>query len=273
MTTLYYSVLRYRPSYLLEEQINIGLLFVIPETEEVFFCFPNKLARITQFYAEADLPIIRKYLYAFKSKSQKAIGKVELFDNFIPKDASSLYFSEPIKGIFPDTKATIDYYKNLYFKPYEDLETGRKDDAYLKKNFEAKLEAISPYKQQLFKRNVKVENAVATTTFEFVWQNGQTNFVKTIGLDLANTSNIQKKAFRWYGELSSLNETLIDANIDILVSRPSAKDLFKAYDDALKLLDDMKVSHRIKEEGDFDAYIAYAVETVIALPNLDFIGV
>jgi hypothetical protein len=111
---------------------------------------------------------------------------------------------------------------------------------------------------------------VATTTFEFVWQNGQTNFVKMIGLDLANTSNIQKKAFRWYGELSAPNEKLIDANIDILVSRPSAKNLFKAYDDALKLLDNMKVSHRIKEESDFDTYVDNAVQTVTSLPNQDF---
>ena len=70
--SLYYSVLRYRPSYLLKEQINIGLLFVLPETEEVIFLFPNKLARITQFYAAADLPLLRKYLYALKSKSKKA---------------------------------------------------------------------------------------------------------------------------------------------------------------------------------------------------------
>lgn len=271
MTTLYYSVLRYRPSYLLEEQINIGLLFVIPETEEVYFYFPNKLARVTQFYAEADLPIIRKYLYAFKSKSKKAIGTVELFDNFIPKDASSLYFSKPVKGTFPDNKAAINYYKKLYFQPYEAIEVGRKDDAYLRKNFETKLEAISPYKKQLFHRNIKIKNVVATTKFEFAWQNGQTNFVKTIGLDLSNTANIQKKAFRWYGELSALNETFIDSNIDILVSRPSKKNLFKAYDEALKLLDKMTISHQIKEEAEFDAYIRHAAETVTTLPTLDFI--
>jgi hypothetical protein len=56
-----------------------------------------------------------------------------------------------------------------------------------------------------------------------------------------------------------------------LVSRPSKKDLFKAYDDALKLLDSMKISHQIKEENDFDAYILYATETVTTLPKLDFI--
>jgi hypothetical protein len=268
--SLYYSVLRYRPSYLLEEQINIGLLFVIPETEEVIFAFPNKLARITQFYAEADLPILRKYLYALKSKSKKVIGSVELFDNFIPKDASSLYFSEPTSGTYINKEATIDYYKQLYFKSYEEVDLGRKDDAYLKKVFEAKLDTISSYKKQLFKKNVNVKNAVATTKFEFAWQNGQTNFVKIIGLDLSNTSNIQKKAFRWYGELSTLNETFVNSNIDILVSRPSKKELFKSYDDALKLLDNMKVSHRIKEEEDFDAYVHYATETVTALPKLDF---
>ena len=268
--SLYYSVLRYRPSYLLEEQINLGLLFVIPETEEVYFYFPNKLARVTQFYVEADLPIIKKYLHAFKRKSKKAIGTVELFDNFIPKDASSLYFSKPVKGTFPDNEAAIDYYKKLYFKPYEEVDLGRKDDAYLKKIFETKLDTISPYKKQLFKKNVNIKNAVATTKFEYAWQNGQTNFVKIIGLDLSNTSNIQKKAFRWYGELSTLNETFVNSNIDILVSRPSKKELFKSYDDALKLLDNMKVSHRIKEEEDFDAYVHYATETVTSLPKLDF---
>lgn len=270
--SLYYSVLRYRPSYLLKEQINVGLLFVFPETAEVIFHFPGKLARVTQFYAEADLSFLKKYLYALKAKAKNTIGELDVFSSFIPKDAGSLYFSEPKLGTYINKEATVDYYKKLYFKPYEDLEVVRKNDAYLKKIFEAKLGAISPYKKQLFQKNVKIKNAFATTTkFEFAWQNGQTNFVKTIGLDLSNIQYIQAKIHRWHSELSALDKTLSNSNIDILVSRPSKKNLFKVYDKALIYLDEIKTPHRIKEEIDIDAYVHYATETVTPLPKLNFI--
>jgi|AntRauTorckE5430_2_1112549.scaffolds.fasta_scaffold03091_2 hypothetical protein len=78
-----YSVLRYRPSHLLEEQINVGLLFVFPDDEEVKFRFSTKLARITQSYADADLPILRKYICTFKMKAKKVKGESTIFDNFI----------------------------------------------------------------------------------------------------------------------------------------------------------------------------------------------
>jgi hypothetical protein len=268
-----YSVLRYRPSYLLEEQINVGLLFVFPDDGEVIFQFPTKLARITQFYSAADLPILRKYLYAFKTKAKKAEAESTTFDDFIPKDASSLYLTKPKNGTYIIKEEILSYYKGLYFKSYYENEFNRKDDAYLKRTFETKLKAFAPTKQQFFKRNITVKNTIASTRFDYAWQNGKTNLIKTIGLDLATTTNIQKKAFRWYGELTELKDNLQEANIDILVSRPSSKDLYKAYDKALLILDNIKTTHQIREEAQLQNYLNHAIETVRELPDLDFVEV
>lgn len=263
-----YSVLRYRPSYLLEEQINVGLLFVFPEEEEVIFLFPSKLARITQFYSAADLSILRKYLYAFRTKAKKATIEPSIFNNFIPKDANSFYLSEPKKGTYILKEEILTYYENLYFKSYYENEMTRKDDAYLKRTFETKLKAFAPKKQHFFKRNITVKNTITATRFEYAWQNGQTNLVKTIGLDLASSTNIQKKAFRWFGELSELNNNLQQTNIDIIVSRPTSKTLYKAYDKALLILDNIKTQHQIKEEEELSEYLEYAVGTVRELEPL-----
>jgi len=142
---------------------------------------------------------------------------------FIPKDANSLYLTKSKNGTCLIKEEILSYYENIYLKPYYENELNRKDDAYLKRIVEKKLKQFESTKQHFFKRNITVKNTIASTRFDYVWQNGQTNLIKTIGLDLSSTANIQKKHF----ELTELNDNLLDTNIDILVSRPSSKNLYR----------------------------------------------
>jgi len=118
-----YSVLRFRPSYLLEEQINVGLLFVFPETQQVIFLYPNDLQRVQLFYKKADLLMLEKYLESFKEKAISLSGasfdEKDIHRNFIPLDANSLYFSPHKSGHYSDINTILDYYKKQYFSEYE----------------------------------------------------------------------------------------------------------------------------------------------------------
>lgn len=117
-----YSVLRFRPSYLLEEQINIGLLFVFPSEQKIVFLRPNNLNRVQLFYPNADIIILEKYLKSFEQKARNlSVHDYHLdniFKTFIPIDASNLYLTASKSGHYSDIDTTLNYYKKEYFSIY-----------------------------------------------------------------------------------------------------------------------------------------------------------
>jgi hypothetical protein len=117
-----YSVLRFRPSYLLEEQINIGLLFVFPSEQKVVFLRPNNLNRVQLFYPNADIIILEKYLKSFEQKARNlSVHDYHLdniFKTFIPIDASNLYLTSSKSGHYSGIDTTLNYYKKEYFSIY-----------------------------------------------------------------------------------------------------------------------------------------------------------
>ncbi len=268
----FYTVLKYRPSYLLEEQVNIGLLFIFPGTEEIRFLYPTHLGRVSKLYPDADLPLLKRYLKTFERVAKKiqlahyAEKLPSITTAFIPKDASSLYFSDFKSGTYADVSTLLKYYKDLYFGVYLDHSKKRKDKAYLKKAFNQRLRkfSTSPEKLKLFKEDIEIPNRISTTRFDYIWQNGRTNFVKFNSFDLQDEHYLQEKAFKLWGEISSLNGLLKTDSyqIDILVSKPRKKSLFPAYDKALQLLESLTTQHRITEEEALDDYVHEAIDTV-----------
>jgi hypothetical protein len=153
----HYTVLKYRPNYLLDEQINIGLLFVFPTGKSVKFLFPTNLSRLKILFPKANLDFIKQFLDAFKWKAsdltrnfkkieydsflsskersleeflnlsdldERSLNKI-LADNFVVPDASSFYFSDWKSGEHHDFPALLEYYRYLYFSVFEMKEVGR----------------------------------------------------------------------------------------------------------------------------------------------------
>lgn len=124
-----YSVLRFRPSYLLEEQINIGLLFVFPSEQKIVFLRPNNLNRVQLFYPNADIIILEKYLKSFEQKARNlSVHDYHLdniFKTFIPIDASNLYLTASKSGHYSDIDTTLNYYKKEYFSIYNNQSSKR----------------------------------------------------------------------------------------------------------------------------------------------------
>ena len=82
-----YSVLKYRPSYLLDERVNIGILFRfetkadygegIGDENNLFFSYPNQLKRISDFFPNIgdgrnNLVDLKRYC-KFKLSSEKGL--------------------------------------------------------------------------------------------------------------------------------------------------------------------------------------------------------
>lgn len=120
-----YSVLKYRPSYLLDEQLNIGLLFSFPEEKIIKFIAPKKLERIQLLYPDTSPFFLQLYLNNFRQKayeitqSEKEINHDKIVSDFIPVDANSLFFTKSVKGKYKNIEETVSYYDKLYFDVYK----------------------------------------------------------------------------------------------------------------------------------------------------------
>lgn len=278
--TFKYSVLKYRPSYLLEEQVNIGLLFLFLDDNKISFIYPKKLRRLTQFYPNTNLKTLKRYLHLFEQKGNKL--NVPLIDdnfnhfieaNFLAKDASNLYFSPVKSGIYKSTSSIIEHYNNLYFSAYKGkTKQNKRDEAYLRGTFKTTLEQVltqDKEKLALFKSSLAIKNKIGRTEFDYGWQNGTTNLVKFLSFDLADKGNLQDKSFRWYGEFSQLEEQAQNEHLkfDLLLAKPQNKALFSSYDDVLQVLESIPTNKTIIEENQLKDYVFKAAETVKPFTN------
>lgn len=122
-----YSVLKYRPSLLLDERVNLGLLFVFPEEKRVEFVFPKNLARLASLYPEVSLCQIEKYLKHFENKAKKltgtqiAVSPSIIEDEFLIKDSNSFFFDDFKSGNTNSIEDRIHSYFWMYFTVYEKM--------------------------------------------------------------------------------------------------------------------------------------------------------
>lgn len=284
-----YSILKYRPSYLLDERVNIGLLFhftdmvekegVVKKESKFIFVFPTRLRRISNFFpnlGSRNLTDIRRYLIAFQNKANalslkedannKSLNEI-IPSEFIVNDANSFFFSEIKQGFYKDIKQIVDYYRNQYFKFYDKTETKKSQDYLVKEYFKNTLGALTSSSDErltYFEEEVSIENKITTSKFEYRWQNGTANLIKTLGFDLSDKQDIQDKAFKWSAAINYVSEVeqYKDYRFDILVAQPTNKSLFDAYDKALEVLSDIKAAKKIIEKEKIRDYAEDALASV-----------
>lgn len=270
LKTYQYSVLKYRPSYFLGEEVNIGLLFLFKDDQKVTFIYPNKLARLTSFYPDVSLKTIRTYLKAFQQIAEKlevataSTLDTSVLNHFLLEDASNLYFSSIKNGAYETVEQTVAYYREAYFHVYESPKIAiRKDEKYLNDRFSQQL-AKYPIAKKRFQKNITIENELQQTKFDFAWKNGSVNLIKSISFDLKEKEGIQSKSFRWFGELTKLAPKAAVENLkfDLLIAKPQSSQLFKTYDKAIDILEGIKAPKTIIEEDQLDRYTEKAVEVV-----------
>ena len=266
-----YSLLKYRPSSVLDEQVNIGILFIFLDDSKVRFSFPKSLGRLSALYPDIDLNEIKRYLSAFQSRANQLSDK-NLFleagsENLIEKefllaDANSFFFSDFKVGIYDSIDVIVNHFKNQYFAYYSDSsETGRKADDYLIRKFTEGVKATG--KMPSFQKNVPLSNGRVTANFDILWQNGTTNYAKALSFDMVKSDSIQRKAVQWFGEMVQLgyDNNLDTKRFDFWVAEPSNKQLIRPFDKALEILHSIPQHKRIIIEKDLNGYIEEVIET------------
>jgi len=149
-----YSVLKYRPSYLLDERINVGVLFVFETDQQVIFEFPKQLKRLKEFYPSLDLGRFRKYLDAFKRRANSineplfVESPTVIEDNFFVKDAAGFFFTDFKEGFYISIDQTKSFYLNEFLGAYGQKSFDKHDDSYLRKSFKRNSKSSSKIKQK-----------------------------------------------------------------------------------------------------------------------------
>jgi hypothetical protein len=266
-----YRILAYTHSQFLGEKLNVGILFYFGNDTPLVFKYPSGFKRVKEVYSDFHEWQLKSNLKAIEDKVHlindsifsTTVDEEELAHDILRNDATVLSFSSPktISDFTGDINTVVENLYNLYFSHYSkiDIKKNKHDEKYLTQNFKIKLLAKKPDIESLLRKDFEIKSERTSFKFEYKWQNGVPNLVKSVSFDLEEESSINSKAVYLYGHLNILAESIKNNNynVDLLVAKPSInnKSLFKAYDNALNILQDIQVKKNIIEEKDVDIYI------------------
>lgn len=113
-----YSVLRYTPSLLSGEWINLGVLFCDEENNVHEFHHTNKWQRIKEFDDELDIDVVKRFLSSLK---EEATGTLYNYSKFVLEDMIKNYvnefnFDKPIQIAYENKDEMITSIKKMYLR-------------------------------------------------------------------------------------------------------------------------------------------------------------
>jgi len=278
--TFSYSILQYKHSLLLNEAINVGILFAFREDEFLHFESGN-LSRIKLIYPNFDTSLVNKILKNIESKSKiETRGLLNIFytakteEDFqralLREDDSALQFTQPKNLSYPfdDTQKIIEQFTDLLLLNHEGLyQRNKHNENYILRAYNHYLFSKDKSLEKFISRNRIVESNDIKLKFDVSWKNGTTNLVKAVSFDLKEEQEIQNKSITYFGYLTKLKEYAVDNGIryDLLLWYPQEKKLFKEYDKAVKTIQSAVAPIKIVPPEELEKY---SKDTVVALSKL-----
>jgi hypothetical protein len=268
-----YSILRYRHSTFLGEVLNIGYIVYFEEEKKIFFHETNNLRRISTLYSDFSYNLIKYYIKDIHevvnriNSNSKSLFDFNINDNFnvflneniFPIDGSSLIFSQEVlcQRHSLSQNNVFNYLSKFYVFNKKPIVKREKIKDLFYNNVKAFVREDKYFKNPNFYSNYKIENGTGTEfNFDFAWQNGNLNLVRTLDLNFSTPKAISRKSYENFGLLYDLKETASDKdyNFDFLVSEPKEKSLHREYNHSIKLISNLPYANVI-EEREFEKYV------------------
>jgi hypothetical protein len=283
-----YTVLTFRPAPLQDERVTIGLFFLFPEDSRIEFLAPLHLQRLKSLYPDTNINLLRSYLHSFRSQVRK-IEQRNLFTEGSPErllekefrlpDADGFFVSEWKSGFYLTVESLLEKFQREHFSFCAEEADGRDSEKRMAQRFHELLKEDRA-RELFFLQNRGLANPQASIMFDFAWQNGTINLVKTLDFDLKAPELILEKSTRWFGLLTQLESEieLRSAKVDLILARPQSTDpaILDAFDSAYELLASLKVVDKLKLDHQLQHYAKYALDSVqeppaemIQLPTVD----
>lgn len=249
-----YALLQYR-HLRREEGLTVGVLVLFPRDKQVRFLFPHRLGRLRAAFAEAPEKLLHAWLKGFDWQARELNKKPEIFaaydlehqgdhfiaEYFLPPDSSALQFNSLKTSVLyhEDPSVISKNLATLYLGVYETDEDdqGQKDESWLAGQYRKFLrEKNAEILRQKVQENYTAHFQDRQFKFDFAWQNGTLNLVKTVSLDLRREESIQRKGVQYFGQFMLLDGYAKEkhARFDVLLAKPEPRRLFRAYEKAVE---------------------------------------
>ncbi len=119
MPNVSFSILSYYPSFMTNENINIGILFYVEENKQVNFCPIRKWDRAKAFDDELDIDFMKDYLKGIADEVENHLFNYHSgfdFEGFIKFYVNEYKFSSIQTIQTENTETFIDNTKKIYLK-------------------------------------------------------------------------------------------------------------------------------------------------------------
>jgi Protein of unknown function (DUF3037) len=251
-TTFTYTVLRYVHDIATGEFVNMGVALYAPEAKYVSAICNSRYGRLSRMFLEVNgdnLRSLMRYIqarfeeYAAKLNTELALEKpksvMEIAVSILPRDDSSLQWSEPNGGFTEDPAATLEQlYTRLVEKYEQRAQLPSRNDDEVWRAYRKELEA-----KQILAR-LQPKRIVAKDydhEFDHAWKNGVWNLFQPVSMDLLDADSILDKANRWLGRAMNLKDSDEKFRLWMLIGEPRIEKLKPAYVKALNILHKMPV--------------------------------
>jgi hypothetical protein len=267
-----YSVLQYKHSLLLNETVNVGIVFYFPNEDKTYF-YIGDIQRVKCLYPNFDASILNTITKDIKNRLGSP--KHDLFTNqtfseylntILLPDATSLQFSESFTATdaFEDTKKTMEEFCRLLLPNNQVAKevTYSHDENYLLKKLTDSIVKKDIVIAHRMHRNKVIEAKGVKVNFELAWRNGVMHLIKPISFDLKQERDIQNKSVQYFGYLDLLSDyaKLHEYTFDLLIARPTNPQLYKPYENALQVLDEAVAPKDIITEDRLELYSEQTAE-------------
>lgn len=262
-----YQILRYIHDRISGEFMNIGIVIYSKDILSIKFIGIPKAGRLSGFFKSDNGNYILS-LIKYLEKSINSIEKIKpdmlsfkspqsleyISSYFLPKDDSSLEFSDVKTGFDISIDAALNYlYERLIDKYSEEPNEKVQTDKQVWQN------VYKAHFDKLGISNKLIEHSVPTKkdviSFDKAWKNGVWNCFQTLAFDFKSEDVIKNKVYKWSGILREIESSAEPLHLYFLTSSPKHHEELEEFIDGT--LGDASKGHiqisliKESEAGDF----------------------
>jgi hypothetical protein len=266
--TYTYSVLKYRHDAAAGEVLNVGVVLFTRETGQVGLEYDHRYARLSEAFAHFDgdqyravLTRLERALATMAKPMAEGLYQLEERERFAdvgallstiwPDQGLSYYAGPVMSGLTADQDQELaSLFDRFVLSQYDRREPGaRFGDEDLWSEFRKVLTSrgITGLLQPKSLGPAEVE-------FEHAYKNERWHVIEPVSLDYRNPADMKQKALTTLGKATAMREVEDFGSFTVLVGKPRRVEAEKKYVEAMRLLQELPVPHRIVEEDHAEQY-------------------
>lgn len=260
-----FTTLRYIHDVMTGEFINVGVVLYSPKMNFLGGLFTTRYGRLSKTFMDINGDHFRQVIKYIEAKVEEEELRLkselrfltfksvlDITSTILPKDNTSLQFSEEGFGVTEDLPKTLEHLFHRYVEKYQ-LKTekiSRNDEdvwRVYKKSLEEK-RVIAFLKPHL------ISAANYEHDFQHCWKNEIWHLYEPISFDLLESTSIVDKANTWLGRITSLAENSERFKLNLLLGSPKDEKLKGSYIKAKNIMHKAACTHQFIEEHEAEKF-------------------